>query len=89
MKIMYNLLNDDVDIMSLDIPDDLSIDWDTEDFQMVIEHLRTIKIIEKNRGKKCREANENKMESPHSNNIIRRGGDFDADLLVKNQDFLL
>lgn len=41
MDIMHRVLNDDISILNLDVPDDLSEgDWDDDDIAAVIEHLR-------------------------------------------------
>ncbi len=41
MEIMHRVLNDDIGILDLDVPDDLSEgDWDNEDIAAVLEHLR-------------------------------------------------
>ncbi|MDV4343779.1 DEAD/DEAH box helicase family protein [Methanoculleus sp. YWC-01] len=41
MDVMYRVLNDDIDILDLDVPDDLSEgDWDSDDIAAVLEHLR-------------------------------------------------
>ncbi|MFA5269736.1 MAG: DEAD/DEAH box helicase [Methanoregula sp.] len=41
MDVMHRILNDDIGILDLDIPDDLSEgDWDDEDVAAVLEHLR-------------------------------------------------
>jgi SNF2 family DNA or RNA helicase len=41
MEIMHQILNDDIGILDLDVPEDLSDgDWDDEDIAAVLEHLR-------------------------------------------------
>lgn len=41
MDVMHKVLNDDIGILNLDVPDDLSEgDWDDEDIKAIIEHLR-------------------------------------------------
>jgi SNF2 family DNA or RNA helicase len=41
MEVMHRILNDDIGILDLDVPEDLSEgDWDDEDIAAVLEHLR-------------------------------------------------
>lgn len=41
METMYRILNDDIGILDLDVPDDLSEgDWDDDDISAILEHLR-------------------------------------------------
>lgn len=41
MEVMHRILNDDIGILDLDVPDDLSEgDWDDEDVAAVLDHLR-------------------------------------------------
>jgi len=42
MNNMFRLLDDDLDVINLDIPDDLESDWDSEDYEMVMEHLKKL-----------------------------------------------
>lgn len=41
MDVMYRILNDDINVLDLDVPENLSEgDWDDDDIMAVLEHLR-------------------------------------------------